>query len=467
MTKKMSVCIDLGLAAAFLLLYYVNAEIAKCIYLEQGWDIGIVNAMARYMSEGTMIGTHEYYAIYPNNVPISYILCRLYELAKKIPDYQYSYEFFWILVNCGMISVSGFTACMTVKKVTANPVAVLTAFVLYVGCVCVTPWKTAAYTDMYAIMFPILCICVYLYYSQMKSGMVRHLLWFLILVLGFFGALIKPSVLVIVIAIVGIEIVKNLTAEKSRLIDLGVHLMLLVLTIILYYGYQQHIYNETEFVCNENAAVTIHHYLLMGINEERTGSYDSGVLAFHGRFANPEERIPAQWEEYFRQLKERGMAGHIRFLLKKMVMTFNDGAFGWGREGNFEYFSYPIFSNAWYSPLLRDVFWPDFMYSGYFNTYSQFIWLVILGGIPGCCFYKKKDRHITVTIILAILGVFLYLLLFETRARYLICFLPVLITASAVGMTQYYEWFIRGVGKVKSLRQQAARSNDECDKEST
>lgn len=78
------------------------------------------------------------------------------------------------------------------------------------------------------------------------------------------------------------------------------------------------------------------------------------------------------------RLKEKGAIGYPCFLLRKMVMTFNDGAFGWGREGNITLNSYPVLSDASYADTLKNIFWPNHKYSEYFNTYSQIIWFVIL-----------------------------------------------------------------------------------------
>lgn len=68
-----------------------------------------------------------------------------------------------------------------------------------------------------------------------------------------------------------------------------------------------------------------------------------------------------------------------------MVMAFNSGTFGWAREGVFTYDVYPIYTDAPYVRLVRDVFMPDAKYSGYFNTYSQGVWLLIIFCVAGVC----------------------------------------------------------------------------------
>lgn len=42
LTKKLSMFTNLGLGAAFVLLYFANVEVCKCIWFKQGWDVECV-----------------------------------------------------------------------------------------------------------------------------------------------------------------------------------------------------------------------------------------------------------------------------------------------------------------------------------------------------------------------------------------------------------------------------------------
>lgn len=226
---------------------------------------------------------------------------------------------------------------------------------------------------------------------------------------------------------------------------------------MLYKGVQLVIYDVTSYTPNEEISATYHHYLLMGLNEETTGGYYSGDFAFFGSFDTKEERIPAQTALTIERLKEKGAIGYPCFLLRKMVMTFNDGTFGWGREGNITLNSYPVLSDASYADTLKNIFWPNHKYSEYFNTYSQIIWFVILFGLLGFCFCKKERKgelSLLNAILLSVLGVILYLMLFEARARYLICFLPMILLVGTVGIARYYSLLETGLKKLISHMKQ-------------
>ena len=439
LTRKTNFILIAGLLLASILVYFVNVEISKCIFLKQGWDVDCVLGSVYLMHFGSGIGDYAYMSSFPNNVPITYFLYRLYDFYLNYGSLRVTPEFFWVMVNCFTISITGFLCSMIVKKLTNNLIAVLAAFGLHTLCVGVTPWKTTPYTDMGALLFPTLCIFLYMYAHDAKKKYVKYILWFLILLSGFLGGLVKPSVLVVLIAIIMLEIVHLLKSIKANWKELLIKVTIILLTFFMYTSYKSYIYEQCNYVYNKDVAIAYHHYMLTGLNDLSTGGYNSNVIAFHNQFTNSEERIEAQWKEIGRIIKERGLFGNLDFWTRKMVMTFNDGAFNWGREGNYYYYAFPTFSFAPYAPLLREIFWPNFKYCGHFNTYSQLIWLFILIGIPGIAFLKNStNKHLVTTIVLTLLGTILYLLLFESRARYLICFLPVFISASAIGFWQYF-----------------------------
>ena len=100
------------------------------------------------------------------------------------------------------------------------------------------------------------------------------------------------------------------------------------------------------------------------------------------------------------------------------------------------------------SAIFIVVFCPDHKYSEAFGTYCQTIWLMILFSLPGLCLYKKECFCINL-IITTFLGIVFYLMLFEARARYLICFVPILILASVIGIVRYAELFQSSIKRIK------------------
>lgn len=119
-------------------------------------------------------------------------------------------------------------------------------------------------------------------------------------------------------------------------------------------------------------------YMVMGLNQQTTGSYSSDDAALIGQHPVKAEQIEFQTELVKTRIKELEISGYLKFLLTKTVMTFNDGTFNWGREGGYSLNGYPVLSDSSYVASLREIFWPDHKYSEVFGTYCQTIWLISL-----------------------------------------------------------------------------------------
>ena len=160
--KRVEHIVTCSLAVAFVLLYFVNEEICKCIWFPQGWDVSCVVGTAYRLHAGVPIGNEVYYSIYENNVPMAFVLYHIYKFAANSPLYPYVADFLWIQMICAMLSAAGWATCMAIKKITKNVGAVVVGFILYTGCIGISPWKTVPYTDMYAIFF----LCLFCRYNR-------------------------------------------------------------------------------------------------------------------------------------------------------------------------------------------------------------------------------------------------------------------------------------------------------------
>lgn len=288
-----------------------------------------------------------------------------------------------------------------------------------------------------------MCICLYIFQYYSKTKRCKYGLWFGIFLMGFIGSLIKPTVFIIPIAILLCEIVGWIASFKQKRKEMIIKIGLILVAFFLYFGCKNYMYKEVGYTPNEENQLTALHYMMMGLNEESTGSFHSGDLAISGNVPLLKDRTDKQIEVIKERLEEKGFLGYVYFLLRKMVMTFNSGTFGWAREGVFTYDVYPIYTDASYVPLIRDIFMPDAKYSGYFNTYSQGVWLIIIFCVPGLCFIEKNKREVCMPILVSLMGTIFYLMLFEARARYLLFVLPLFIVASVLGMGCYYAGILK------------------------
>lgn len=431
---------------SFVGLYFISNEISKCIAFYTGWDVSIVSGTAYNLKKSEPIADFWYYSVYPNNVPVAYILYRVYTWAENCSSYACNGEFAWLQLNNLLICISGFTSCLTVRRLTHELFPVFTCFLLFIGSVFVSPWRIIPYTDIMAIAFPILAICFYIYSSTATTPKAKYIYFTLSCLTAALGGLIKPPVLLMLIAVAITEILSFAKRNFRCITEILTKILILMCVLFISSSYKEYIYTETGFIHNQEISATYHHYFLMGLNEESTGGYYSDDVALFGRYDTAEERIDVEMELAFDRIREKGVFGYPYFLFKKCVMCFNDGTFGWYKEGGFYFQPFQELTTANYKQFLRDIFWSDARYSGRFNTYSQLSWFIILAGILGNALYLKSDqKHVIGSLIISLLGVMLYLMLFEARARYLLCFLPVWCTASSLGIYSSFEYIRRKI----------------------
>lgn len=424
----------------FFLLFLINIQVAKEIAFHLPTDYMMVSGVAYKVAKEEPVGPLYYLSMYPNNIPISYILGKLYQKVSEWKDYPYIYEFFWLQVNCALISTAGFFSCLTVKKLTGKLMPVAAAFGLYLILGGISPWKIAAYTDTYSMVFPVLCVYFYLCYRDAGHLWSKYICLLLSVAAGMTGGFIKPSVYVVIIALLGWELIRFLSDPRQHWKFL---LPAILMTLTFAWGtdaYNDHLINQIGLEFNKELAAGWQQYFLMGLNEETTGAYYSEDALF-GQFQDSRsDRIQEELHRAAGRLKDRGFWGSIWFYLRKMVMTFNDGTFGWNME-IYIYDRYPdnMASNTALTQRLRSIFWRnDMNYDvGGYHTLCQLVWIFSLLGIPGICLCRDHTRDRYGILLVCFLGIFFYQMLFEARARYLFCFLPLILPIAVCGIQQY------------------------------
>ena len=439
--KRSLTVMNLMLPLIFIVLYFVNVYIARETVYYTGWDPEVVRGYAYLMDGRETLGYDLYLIMYPNNIPISYILGKLYIFANELgAKYPYNSEFLWNQVACVFVSAAGLATCCTVKKIVKNQMTVYLCAVMYIACVGLTPWKNIAYTDIYALAFPVLSICFYVYYRFCGNNIGKSIYLILSFLSGGLGGLIKPNAYIALIAIMIVELGRTVFEKEHRPWRWLLVEAILLLAVIGGARYaQQQMVQQLGLTENKDISATWHHFFYMGLNEETTGGYNSADCGMFGefQFAPIEVRNKAELERAFDRIRQRGVIGSLYFWLKKMVMTFNDGTFSWQLEGYYKSAFAPIAENGKLTPFLRSIFWANGTYCGQYSTICQFVWITVLSCLPGVCLRRRDREEMNSLLLIHFIGVYLYMLLFEARARYLLCFAPVLIVQAALGLDAY------------------------------
>lgn len=423
------------LALLFLLLYFVNVRVAGEIAFLVPWDIMVVRKIAYDIANRIEIGYFSYLSMYSNNIPISYILGMLLRKAGEMEGYSHEAEFIWLQTGCALVSLGGMFSCLTVKKVTKKPVAVVVAFLVYLVLVGMSPWKIVPYTDIYGIVFPVMGVYFYVCRRMTDKTFLKYFYMGMAIAAAVAGGFIKPSVYIVLI---GIFVMEFLHFRRNWRLIVAEFLLAAGL-LLASEAFKSHIIGEIGLDFNPEVEASWQNYFYMGLNEDTTGGYNSEDASIFGEFqTSKRERNEAALERAGERLKERGLLGTLYFWLRKMVMTFNDGIFGWASEvwigGEFPE---DTASHTPWTQRLRDIFWPGGSNMGGHRTLCQLTWIFCILGIPGLCICAGKLREDYGIFVICCLGIFLYQMLFEARARYLLVFLPLLITAAVCGVEGY------------------------------
>ena len=125
---------------------------------------------------------------------------------------------------------------------------------------------------------------------------------------------------------------------------------------------------------------------------------------------------------------------------KKTLINYADGNFAWRGEGNFFYTLYPDI-NSKVSGKLKNLFYYGKSFPGKLReTVTHGVWLQILFWMLAAIKFvpqaQKKDG--VQVLMVTLIGTVLFSMVFEARARYLMCNASVYIVLAVLGMRTVY-----------------------------
>ena len=391
-----------------IIAFVIQLVILRCTYFYTDWDVKTIRDI---ITNNDLI--HNYYLTkYPNTLVYLAILKFYY----SIPILG-KYYFPLLIINALLVNISSIIASLTIKRFTNNFNALLGYYILFFLTV-LSPWINIPYSDTFTVILPIPII--YLYTKKEKNNKDLFFIGFLS-ILGYY---LKPTVFIVFIAISIIYII-DLLLKKTK-VNLKV-LSIIFLGIITSF-----------FTCKIAVKLTgfkpypytnsfgIIHYLAMGQNNDYYGLFNETDVYESDKYGRSYDI-----KKTLSRIKERNIKDHLNFLEVKTLLNFNDGTFAWGLEG--EKFYYKVLApKDKLSKTFQDYFYLNHKNNYIFKIIMQTIWLFIL--ILSLFAGIIKDNNKYCIIYLSLIGLILFLTLFECRARYLYCYSPVFVTAAMIGL---------------------------------
>lgn len=195
-------------------------------------------------------------------------------------------------------------------------------------------------------------------------------------------------------------------------------------------------YNQKDLIYEKE--IPMSHFLMMGLHDdEERGLYG----AYYGEDVLNTRAIPGKKEktEYHlkvvrERLSEYGFAGFIEHLYHKFTWISTDGTFFYGGEGHFHN-NVPKTEKGIRGALQNITYCDTPFYQRYYGQYLHGLWMVIL---LGCILFalsgiRKRQLGMEFVLQISLFGIFLFLMLFEVRSRYLFLYLPFFILLACRG----------------------------------
>ncbi len=426
------------------LLIPIQIYVCYNAYFYTEWDVAMLIRNAFAVAEGEPLMSTLYFSSYPNNLllMIVFSIIRKADLYFGVLDVQQGIMGI-LCVQCFLSALTGYLLFQVVRKL-AGCFGAWCGWFSYLVLVGSSGWLMIPYSDSVGLFFPAALLYLYM---KLQNGKCIRLKWIGLGVLSCLGYHVKPQILIVFIAIVIVEVFtpKPKTAEgelmkptpgkpvlsgKGRTGKLGLLYALagIVLASLLYSCLVRDITRQLD----QEKAFGFTHFIMMGLNDANNGAYLEADVEFSRSFATKAERTEANLQVIGQRLKEMRLGGLGTHVVRKLLTNYGDGTFAWKMEGNFLHQVYEP-KNKFISPVLRNIIWGDGKANALNETVKQGVWLCVLAASLGMIGYRKKADSAVAAVLLAVIGLTVFEVLFEARARYLYIYVPFYIVTGVLG----------------------------------
>ena len=381
------------------------------VSLTPSWDYGVVAAAARdFVYQGAAPG--DYFALFSNNGPLFWLyagffsLLRLCGIGDVVPGL--------VVLNAAAINLS-LGLLYLCARLLLGPKwapAVLVGALCHPALLLYTP---IAYTDTLTLPFVTgAALCWLLARRRQSAG--RAALWpaAAAFALAGIGAALKFSVAVLAVAFL-LDLLL-LWRGRSRFVSAGAGLLCFA---VLLAGIGSA--SSAAMPDFEQEGVPFTHWIMMGLQGD--GGYCDADYQLTLQYDSYEARAGFTRQEIARRLGEMGPSGLLSHSLRKLSYIASDGCC---------YAQEKLNRNPQQVNPLHDFIIPGEPYAGFLayaaDGYQLLLWLLCAAaGLRA--FLSKRTRGFFLR--LACFGLFLFLLLWEARSRYLVNFLPLYLLCAA------------------------------------
>lgn len=394
-------------------------ELKNVLFSDSGFIHNAASAYAKgadYSQAVTATEGHTtYFSQFPNNWALLIILSNYYKLVYTLTGDISIYAAG--LFNTAVIQIGLFFLYRCLRLIFEDNRKTALCILLMLGYAPLYTYSSYLYTD--SVSLPFVTAAVYLIIKAKRSESAKAFFGFitaagLVIAVGYS---VKGSLAVILIASV-IYLAVNLPL-KRWLPAAGIMAVLLVIfnTVLLHsYAISKGISSEEQL---DRYRFPTTHWIMMGLKDE--GGFDGEEHNFTKFQPDYETRKIKSKEVISQRLSDMSAADMCEHLVQKLGFTWGDGTYYINHHlGHSEYNFIKYLISRGTKALL------------YFQSYHFMILIAMAMSVISGAF--KGERNSMSYIRLAMFGLTLFLIIWETRSRYLFNFIPLMLIMAADGI---------------------------------
>lgn len=407
------------------------------IRVKPSWDFGVVHREAiRLATNKSQITNTSYFSTYTNNNLMLLMLTAIYKFLGwfNISDYTTVSCF----INVLMIDMSLVINYFSVKRLFDCNMVIM-FMILTMFCLPVYTYVPIFYTDTYPMLWGSLIVLLYIKINQTTKIKEKYIEAILIGIFALIGFELKATILILVVAIVFHYLFTNVGIKKFIIIALVLVSFITSLTIYNQIIDQTNLFNELDY---EAEALPYVHWVMMGLN--KTGGFNRKDFNYSKSIIGKDAKQEAAIQIIKERLNDYGFSGLLKHLGTKINYTYGDGT----------YYSVSLLSrkpkntdSLGYNLLSKNgKYINKTIYLA--NSYNIFILtMLMLSMFSGL---KKKQLDLISFLRILLFGLMIFLLIWESKPKYLVNFLPIFNILVLDGML-FYEKIIEKIKGCKLL----------------
>lgn len=404
----------------FLVIIFIFIFLFFVLDIPLGWDYEVIfdQAKSKVLTGNRGNLYPEYLQYFPNNIPLyltEVILFKIVYLFKITSFMKVAEIFNGILIFMAIL----FTFLYCKKKLGEEK-----GYFSLLVCISFIPmflYLPIFYSDTFSIMFGPLLLYIYSFIDLLKNKRLKNILLLLLFsVVAFIGVKMKLTILFIIFGII-VDCIMN--GNKKKVI-------LIMSSFIIVYVSCNFVLNKVTFnhyKVNDFGSIPKTHWIMMGIedpnvnNKKRNayGGYNENDYEITKSCKTGKESTLRHKKEIIKRIKKYNFLELLDYFDKKLVNTWGDGSY---------YSSIKLGINGYNknSQIKKIITGKDQnQILIYFEQGIQLAFLFILL-FSGLYSLKKRDYN-NLILHFPILMIMAFLLIWETRSRYLYNYIPLFV----------------------------------------